>query len=173
MAVQLFVQCEYCRIMNIKGTNKCTACHTSLLSISTPLKLKWKLPSISNYEKNCLCYGYVRQNYNKFITKAIIQLFAQYFTNDPYTLDDIKNTIKKKTFYSPVFCISGSKWQFEIRISCGMLSINEISYVVKMLSFPSNISHMLTSCQLQLNNIHKTLKIKQRFDSSHNSFSNF
>ena len=63
----------------------------------------WKIPSLSVYEKHLLCNGYVKNNCKKYITNAIIELFALYFTNDEYSLDEIKSAVPGQLFHSRSF----------------------------------------------------------------------
>ena len=78
-------------------------------------KFIWKLPSIPLSQKEVICSGYVRANYHyktHFIPE-LIKLFALFYTNDPYTIDDIKNALHLQRFMSPMFTVQGFKWYLE------------------------------------------------------------
>ena len=70
----------------------------------------WKTPSMSYDQKELLCHGYVKSNYDAYMIEPIIHLFALYFTMDKYLLDEIKNSPPKQSYSSPIVCIHSFKW---------------------------------------------------------------
>eukprot|EP00483_Globobulimina_turgida_P001800 UN01802 len=103
--------------------------------ISTTLKYKWRIPSLSTLKKYLLCDAYIRMNYHKYITTAIIKVCALYYTNDPYSLQGVKERTQP-SFQSPIISIQGLKWYFELKIDS-----DDVICTTYMIAFPDNAKH--------------------------------
>ena len=68
---------------------------------------------MSDDKKYLLCTGYVRNNYNHYIINPIIKLFANFYTNDEYLLNEIQNAATSQSFYSPIFFIGPFSWYLQ------------------------------------------------------------
>eukprot|EP01084_Bolivina_argentea_P169377 293634_1 len=81
--------------------------------MTTSAQYTWSIPSMSHIEKQLLCAGYIRNNYNSYIPEAMINLFCSYYTNDIFTINEVKNAHHNQSFISPMFIIEGLKWFLE------------------------------------------------------------
>ena len=98
------------------------------------MNLEWKIPSMCYNKKQILCDGFVRINYlNKYITRSIIQLIVNYYTNDPFTLNDIidDNIKQQHKFSSQILSIYGLKWYLSLEYID-----NKIFCIAHLIAFP-------------------------------------
>eukprot|EP01084_Bolivina_argentea_P035283 65455_1 len=101
----------------------------------------WKIPTITNIQKDLLCHGFTRLNYKKFIIQPIIDLFAWYLVKDKYTLNDIKNGVNNQYFCSLIFTLQSFKWYLKLTLDKDKhTSKNNILASLNLASNPPNIS---------------------------------
>lgn len=72
----------------------------------------WKVPSITLDEKVRICNGYARRFYSGYIPTPILAICALFYSNDTYTINDIKTLRdgRQHHIYSPPFILDGEKW---------------------------------------------------------------
>eukprot|EP01084_Bolivina_argentea_P063364 115719_1 len=111
----------------------------------------WKIPSLSIQSKEIICAGYIRQNYDKYITPPIIRLFAEYYTNDPFTIYNIKNSDERENFVSPIFSIKSFDWYLEL-FSNGSNDLNAGQTVlyICLAALPPKVSMITAMFKLSL-----------------------
>ena len=111
---------------------------------------KWQIPSLTPDAKLLLCQGFVKNNTNKYIIPDIIKLFAMFYTNNLYTMKEIKSSKIAQRFHGPVFSINEFKFYFEFYPN-GTSSHHEgqIASFLCLTSLPPNIQHIQLSHTLQ------------------------
>ena len=77
----------------------------------------WSLPSTSPFTKELICAGYTRNNYHKHIIYDIIQLFAQFYSTDLYSVKDIlQNTTYRSRYTSPIFSVHNDLFHYYLEL---------------------------------------------------------
>eukprot|EP01084_Bolivina_argentea_P087118 157395_1 len=76
----------------------------------------WNIPGASDAEKDIICAGYAKTNYNSYVGNDIIRLFVIYYIHpdDEKLLNNIKNASVKTKFRSPIFAIKSFKFYLVI-----------------------------------------------------------
>eukprot|EP01084_Bolivina_argentea_P114164 203307_1 len=72
----------------------------------------WRIPSMTETEKDIICSGYVRTNYRGYIVREIIELFMLFYVsnNVNVSLNDIINAKPGSCVESRVFLYRARNW---------------------------------------------------------------
>eukprot|EP01084_Bolivina_argentea_P231436 390307_1 len=117
-------------------------------------KFLWQIPSLKFEQKLLLAYGYIRQNYNGHMTWPIIHLFANFYSNDSYSLSDIYQAKHKQFLTSNIFSLSSFKFYLELHPNgCNEANEGSVILFLCLASFPPNITTIDMSFKLSLKEI--------------------
>eukprot|EP01084_Bolivina_argentea_P234272 394400_1 len=130
-----------------------------------PISYTWKIPSLSSYEKLLLCNAYV-QNTCEYIPKPLIQLISDYFTNDSFTLQEMKNCNGSDSFCTQIISIKSIKIYLKIYPNGITDVFNRFSIVVKTPPLPPQIPQICIVYKLIINNKHETHEKKVNGDDT-------
>eukprot|EP01084_Bolivina_argentea_P133076 234838_1 len=126
----------------------------------------WSIPSISTERKILICNGYVRNNYSGYITHPIIELFAIFYSNDIFSLNEIKTAVPEQSFVSEVLVVNTIKFYLEI-FPKGF-SIYNRNYMILLLRVPANglppnISRLVVTYSMSLKETNTTYNTTHDF----------
>eukprot|EP01084_Bolivina_argentea_P122566 217180_1 len=121
------------------------------IETSHTIKYCWKIPSINKHQKQLICHGYVRQHYNKYVITPIIQLFAMFYSNQDYILQDIKNAENGEPFSSPIFSVESFRFYLELYPNGGTQhTVNKVLCFLCLPMMPPHLTNISTKFNFSL-----------------------
>eukprot|EP01084_Bolivina_argentea_P138951 244504_1 len=128
----------------------------------TTYKYLWKIPNLTNNQKDLICGGYARKIYDKYVISPIIKLISYYYSTDEFTIDDIKNAKPSEIFYSPIFSINNIDWYLELHPNDRKI-VNIYLYLAMLPT--QTISNISTKLKLTLLETNTCEEIKYEFNT--------